>query len=367
MFVGGGVLETTVAFGVPILMNSASPAITSPSSNSTSAGRTSELMTDKKIITVVGATGSQGGGLARAILADPQGPFAVRALTRDPGGAKAMELAAQGAEVVHADLDDVAAVRTAFEGAYGAFVVTNYWAARTPKEEAARSRAQMERDQADTAAQAAKDAGLKHVVWSTLEDTRPHFAHLGINAPVLAEGYTVPHFDAKAEANASFTRRGIPTTFLETTAYYEAFLMGAGPHRGENGELAITNPMGDSVISFVWSEDIGRTAYGIFLAGPRFIGRTVSLASTHATGKELAGLFTKALGEKVVYRPVSNDQLRASGAPGIDEVANNWLFYAEAHESFVSARDLDLIRKINPQLKPLEEWLTEHKNEIPLG
>jgi hypothetical protein len=78
-------------------------------------------------------------------------------------------------------------------------------------------------------------------------------------------------------------------------------------------------------------------------------------------------LFTKALGEKVVYRPVSNDQLRASGAPGIDEVANNWLFYAEAHESFVSARDLDLIRKINPQLKPLEEWLTEHKNEIPLG
>ena len=128
----------------------------------------------------------------------------------------------------------------------------------------------MELDQADTAARAAKNAGLKHVVWSTLEDTRPHFAYLGSTAPVLAEGYTVPHFDAKAEANASFTKRGIPTTFLETTVYYEALLMGAGPHRGENGELAITNAMGDITLAFVWSEDIGRTAYGIFRAGHRF-------------------------------------------------------------------------------------------------
>jgi uncharacterized protein YbjT (DUF2867 family) len=181
-------------------------------------------MTDKKIIAVIGATGSQGGGLVRAILADPQGAFAVRALTRDPDGATAKELAAQGGEVVRANLDDEASMSKAFEGAYGAFVVTNYWVARSSEEEAARSRPQMELDQADTAARAAKNAGLKHVVWSTLEDTRPHFAYLGSTAPVLAEGYTVPHFDAKAEANASFTKRGIPTTFLETTVYYEALL-----------------------------------------------------------------------------------------------------------------------------------------------
>jgi uncharacterized protein YbjT (DUF2867 family) len=323
-------------------------------------------MTDKKIIAVVGATGAQGGGLARAILADPEGPFAVRALTRTPDSAKAKELAAQGAEVVHADLDDEASMRKAFEGAYGAFIVTDFWVRRTPEEEAARSRPQMELDQADTAARAAKQARLKHVVWSTLEDTRPHFEHLGSNAPMLDHGYTVPHFDAKAEANASFIRRSIPTTFLETTAYYEVLLMGAGPHRGADGQLAITNAMGDSVLALVWSEDIGRTAYGIFRAGPRFIGRTISLAGAHVTGVELAELFTKVLGEQVVYRPMSNDQLRASGMPGIDEMANTWLFYAEAHESFVAARNLDRIREINPQLKPLEEWLTEHRNEIPL-
>jgi uncharacterized protein YbjT (DUF2867 family) len=78
-------------------------------------------ISDKKIIAVTGATGAQGGGLARAILADPEGGFAVRALTRDPGSEKARALAASGAEVVQADLDDAGSVRAAFTGAYGAF------------------------------------------------------------------------------------------------------------------------------------------------------------------------------------------------------------------------------------------------------
>jgi uncharacterized protein YbjT (DUF2867 family) len=91
-------------------------------------------MTDKKIIAVVGATGSQGGGLVRAILADPEGPFTVRALTRSADSAAAKEFAAQGAEVVEADLDDEASLRKAFDGAYGAFVVTNLWVQRTPEE-----------------------------------------------------------------------------------------------------------------------------------------------------------------------------------------------------------------------------------------
>ena len=78
-------------------------------------------ISDKKIIAVTGATGAQGGGLARAILADPEGGFALRALTRDPDSEKARALAASGAEVVQADLDDAGSVRAAFTGAYGAF------------------------------------------------------------------------------------------------------------------------------------------------------------------------------------------------------------------------------------------------------
>src|SRR6185436_7630606 len=85
-------------------------------------------MSSKKIIAVVGATGAQGGGLVRAILADPNGPFTARAITRDVNSDKARELAALGVEVVAADIDDLDSVRRAFEGAYGAFCVTFFWA-----------------------------------------------------------------------------------------------------------------------------------------------------------------------------------------------------------------------------------------------
>ena len=84
-------------------------------------------MSGTKLIAIVGATGAQGGGLARAILSDPDGGFAVRALTRDPSAEKATALAALGAEVVQADIDDEASVSSAFDGAYGAYCLTNFW------------------------------------------------------------------------------------------------------------------------------------------------------------------------------------------------------------------------------------------------
>src|SRR6204780_5635076 len=120
-------------------------------------------MSDKKIIAVVGATGAQGGGLVRAILADPTGQFAVRAITRDPSSDKAQELATLGAEVVSADIDDEASLERAFAGAYGAFCVTFFWAHFSPEQEL---------KEAANMAAAAKAAGVEHVIWSTLEDTR---------------------------------------------------------------------------------------------------------------------------------------------------------------------------------------------------
>src|SRR6201992_4452060 len=217
-------------------------------------------MTEKKIIAVVGATGVQGGGLLSAIPADRAVPLTARPLTRNAASDPARDLASQGAEVIEADLDDETSLRKAFEGAYGAFVVTNFWAQRTPEQEQARTRAQMELDQAAAAARAAKDTELRHVVWSPLEDTRPHFQRLGIEVPDALGNYKVPHFDAKGEANASFTALGVPTTFLQTTFYYEAFLQGQGPHRDDNGELVLSVPVGDKKLALVAGEDIGQTA-----------------------------------------------------------------------------------------------------------
>ena len=84
-------------------------------------------MADKKVIAVVGSTGAQGGGLVRAILADPAGGFTVRAITRKASSDKARALAKAGAQVVEADLDDAASLKKALAGAYGAFCVTNFW------------------------------------------------------------------------------------------------------------------------------------------------------------------------------------------------------------------------------------------------
>jgi hypothetical protein len=147
----------------------------------------------RKIIAVLGATGAQGGGLVRAILNHPSGGFAARAITRDAHSAKARELAALGAEVVAADVDDELSLLRAFDGAHGAYCVTFYWAHFSPEKELA---------QAAAMARAAKAAEVKHVVWSTLEDTRRWVPLSDDRMPTLQGKYKVPHLDAKGEADA---------------------------------------------------------------------------------------------------------------------------------------------------------------------
>ena len=167
-------------------------------------------MTQRKTIAVIGATGAQGGGLVRAILADPQGGFAARAVTRDVDSDKAKELAALGAEVVAADVDDEQSLARAFEGAYGAYCVTFYWAHFKPE---------LEISQARNMAGAARAARLSHVVWSTLEDTRTIVRP--DEMPTLMGKYKVPHFDDKAEADRFFRESGVPTTFLYASYYWD--------------------------------------------------------------------------------------------------------------------------------------------------
>lgn len=223
----------------------------------------------------------------------------------------------------------------------------------------------MELAQAAAGARAAKDAGVRHVIWSTLEDTREHLPVSDDRLPTLEGKYTVPHFDAKAEADQLFVDLGVPTTFLRTSMFLEAFKQGQGPTRGENGELVLTLPMGESKISVIAAEDIGKTALGIFKRGDEFIGRTVSIAGDHLTGAELATGFGKAFGEEVVYRPLTHDQLRGMGFPLADELGNMFQYYTEAADYFTGARDLDLARELNPELQTFETWLEANKADIP--
>ncbi len=315
-------------------------------------------MTDKKIIAVAGATGAQGGGLARAILADPSGDFAVRALTRDAASAKAQDLAAQGAELVACDLDDAQSVERAYAGAHGAYCVTNYWEHFSPEKEMAQARAM---------AAAAKSAGLAHVIWSTLEDTRKWVPLSDDRMPTLAGGYKVPHFDSKGDADYAFTAAGAPTTFLLTSFYWDNFIhFGMGPKKGPDGRLALTLPMGDKKMPGIAVEDIGRCAYGIFKKGGEYVGKRVGIAGEHLTGAQMAASLGKALGKDVVYNSVPPEVYRGFGFPGAEDLGNMFQFKRDFEDYYCGARNLAFSRSLNPALQTFDAWLAKNAGRIPL-
>jgi len=315
-------------------------------------------MADKKIIAVVGATGAQGGGLVRAIVSDKSGEFAARALTRDVNADKAKELAKLGAEVVAADVHDVESLKRAFIGAYGAFCVTFFWAHMSPEKEFAEAKAM---------AQAAKHAGLKHVIWSTLEDTRQWVPLSDNRMPTLMGKYKVPHFDAKGEANRVFTELGLPTTFLLTSFYWDNLIhFGMGPKKGPDGKLAFTLPMGDKKLPGIAAEDIGKCALSIFKKGREFIGKTAGVAGEHVTGAQMAAALTKALGQEVRYNDVPPDVYRKFGFPGAEDLGNMFQFKRDFESYFCGARNPAVARSLNPSLQTFDTWLARNKSRIPL-
>ncbi len=317
------------------------------------------MMADKRIISVVGATGAQGGGLVRAILADKSGLFKVRAITRDVNSDKAKTLAALGAELVAANIDDNESLKRAFAGAHGAYCVTFFWAHMSPEKELAEARAM---------AQAAKQSGVQHVIWSTLEDTRKWVPLSDNGMPTLMGKYKVPHFDAKGEANAFFTEAGVPTTLLLTSFYWENLIyFGMGPKKDATGRLALTLPMADKKLPTMASEDIGKCAYGIFKAGTEHIGKTVGIAGEHLTGAQMASALSKSLGQEIAYNAVTPEAFRGFGFPGAEDLGNMFQFNCDFEQAFCSARPLAVARALNPSLQTFEMWLAQNATRIPLA
>jgi uncharacterized protein YbjT (DUF2867 family) len=314
---------------------------------------------DKKIIVVVGSTGAQGGGLVRAILQDSTGEFGVRALTRDPNADKAKELAQLGAEVVAADVDDLESLKRAFAGAYGAYCVTFYWAHLSPDREKAEAQAM---------AEAAKSAGLAHVIWSTLEDTRKHVPLEDSRMPTLMGKYKVPHFDAKGEADIYFTQLNLPVTFSHASFYWENFIyFGMGPKKGPDGVLALNLPLADKKLTGIAAEDIGKCALGVFKRRDEFVGKRIGLAGDALTGAQMAAALSKALGKEVRYNAVPPEVFRELGFPGAEDLGNMFQFYAEFESVLLASRDVRLSRSLNPELQSFEQWLGPNAARIPIN
>jgi uncharacterized protein YbjT (DUF2867 family) len=313
-------------------------------------------MPEKRVIAVVGATGAQGGGLVRAILGDPAGGFGARAITRDPNKDAAKALSAAGAEVVRADIDDVESVKRAFAGAYGAFCVTNFWEHFSGEKEKA---------QAKNLADAAKATGVQHAIWSTLEDTRRLMSPDDARMPMLQEKYRVPHFDAKAEADAYFA--GLPITYLVTSFYWDnLYAFGLGPKKADDGVYRWSFPMGNKRLAGIAADDIGKVAYGIFKAGRQYIGKTVGITGENLTVDEMSQKLSKALGVQVEYTAVEPDAYRGFGFPGADEMGNMFQVYRDFEKEVLGARNVDVARSLNPSLQNFDQWLARNKGRIQL-
>jgi uncharacterized protein YbjT (DUF2867 family) len=313
----------------------------------------------KPVITIFGATGAQGGALARSLLADRDRHFAVRAVTRKPQSPAALEINRAGADVVVADIDDVCSVQRALEGAYGAFLVTNFWEHLSAEKELA---------QAHNLAAAAAQAGLRHAVWSTLEDTREFFPADGARMPVLQGRFNIPHFDAKGEAHRYFAQQRVPVTYLYTSGFWENLIhFGMGPQRGSDGKLTITFPTGAARIPWIGVEDIGVAAHEIFLRGDALIGDSIGLAGEHLTGAQMAVQLSSAMGEHVAYNAVTPDEFRAFPFPGADEIGNMWQFKRDFEAAYCARRDLARVRALHPGIASFAAWLAANKSRIPVA
>lgn len=315
-------------------------------------------MSHRPLITVFDATGAQGGGLVRALLGSAGRPYRVRAVTAQPGSAAAQALAEQGAELCAADPDDAASVERAMQSAHGAFCVTDFWQHGSPEREL---------QQAEHLAEAARRARVRHVVWSTLEDTRRFVEPDGSRMPLLAGGCNVPHFDAKGEADPLFVGRGLPLTRLLGAFCWDDLLRLAPLQRGDDGRLALVLPIGRARLPGIAAADIGACAAAIFGQGRAAIGRRIAIAAEHLRGEEIAGALSRALGEPVRHvdiDPADYAQLGFGAAPAL---ANMFRFVQDFSDELCAVHDVAATRALHPALMRLDDFLARQLAARPDG
>jgi uncharacterized protein YbjT (DUF2867 family) len=262
------------------------------------------LSNNKKLIAVIGATGQQGGGVVRALLAG--GQFKVRALTRSPD--KHRDLAH---EVVKADLDRPETLKAAFEGAHGVFLVTNFWEAGTD-----------ELKQATAAVRAAKDAGVKHFIWSTLPDVEA----------ISGGKIHVPHFTGKAKIDRIVKEAGFAHhTFVIAPFYYQNLVGALAPQKQADGSLGWTLPLDPDVRGIHMGDirELGGIVAGAF-AHPDEAGNGeyLPLVGDFVSFNEIVDTLNRQ-GHNFSFTQIPKEVF-ATLFPGAAEIANTFSYF-QAH------------------------------------
>ena len=290
---------------------------------------------NNKIIAVTGATGQQGGAIARKLLTDG---WKVRALTRDVEKPAAQELKALGAEIVPGDMDDRAQLEAAFNGAYGVFSVQNFWLPNVGFEG--------EIQQGKNVADAAKAAGVEHLVYSSVGA-----AHRGMGQK---------HFESKWIIEQYIHSLDIPYTIFRPAAFFENFNWERAALL--NGTFNALGLRPEKERQLIAVEDVGVFVALAFATPKQYLGKTIELAGDALTESQLADTFAKVIGRPVRLTMPSG----GSGRRSDEEMTAMFNFFnGEAYDA-----DIPALRKIHPGLLTFEQYLRkngwENAEPIPM-
>ena len=282
-----------------------------------------------KLITVFGATGSQGGPVARALLA---GGFKVLAVTRSADSDKAKALQAAGAEVVAGSVTDAESVRTAVAGAYGAYIVTLV----SPEETAV----------GKAAADECKKAGVKHVVFSGLDSVKDKI------------GKGCLHFDSKSAVEKYLDEIGVPNTSVRFPFYFENF-SGLLPFTKESdGAYSLTMPM-DGPMDTMSVADGAPIVAEVFKNPDSYLGKKVALSAGRLTVAEYTQIISKVSGKTLRYNQVSFEEAASEpGNPFAPEMSAMYEYYSKVKTPY----DEKFTRSINPGALTFQQWAEKNKD-----
>ena len=296
-------------------------------------------MTTKKTILVFGATGAQGGSVARNLLT--RGRYAVRAFTRNADSPAAQALREAGAEIATGDLDDQASIGKALDGVYGVFGVTNFW------EHFAK-----EKEQGENMIRAIAGAGVQHLVYSSLPSIEK------ATGGVLKS----PHFDIKAEHETLIRTLGIPATFVHVPFYYENFLYFFPPRPAGDGSYQFGFPQGDTPLAAISVQDVGRIVAPVFEQPETYIGKVLKLAGDELPPADYAAAMARATGKDVRYSYVPRETFAALGFPGAEDLADMFEYYRLHIPS--RAKDIESCRALAPELQSFEAWADANRAQL---
>mmetsp|Transcript_1952 Transcript_1952/g.3460 ORF Transcript_1952/g.3460 Transcript_1952/m.3460 type:complete len:306 (+) Transcript_1952:163-1080(+) len=290
-----------------------------------------------KVIAVFGATGAQGGSVANALL--ESGKWKVRALTSEESRGAALK--AKGAEVVKCSVHDSKDIENALKGAYGAYVVTNFWDPSIMLKEG---------EILKNIIKIAKEVGVQHLVLATLPDAEK----------VSGGKYKVEHFTLKANAGDYAKSLGFPyLTFVEASYYYSNWFAFFKPTKEEDGTLVWKVPMKGKISQYDAQEDTGRATAAAFADPEKYNKKYILLEGDFLTPEESVALIGKAIGKKTRTEFVPYEVFAQLGFPGAHELADMgaWFDHYECFGPETAERKRASGKAADPKMKTFEQWL----------